>query len=208
MSIKFHCFLFGFFLITGLAMAQDDAYDAYLNKGKKPKKEHQRTDKMRSTADLRSRLMSEAGASFHLFDAGLGRFMLPGVQFIARADMFGNGDGLSGTLGVFPMLGFQVDPWFGNFFMFNLPLMFEMNAGLGSYNYNESWIGVSLGLGPEYNFIRTNGDFGANQLGLSGSFSLRFALAGRRYYIRVSESLLVPQNGLPFFSVSFGNSFF
>lgn len=208
MASKFRSLVFCFSLISTLTFAQNDAYDSYLNKNKAPRQEKQTPLNRNPGGDLKSRLMADVGASFHLFDAGQGRFLLPGVQFIFRADIFGNTETVSGSIGAFPMLGFQVDPWFGNFFMFNLPAMFEFNAGKGSYNFNKSWFGASLGLGPEYNYIATNGDFGLNQLGLSGSFTLRFSLLHRAYFIRVSESLWVPQTGMPFTSISFGNSFF
>ena len=183
------------------AWSQDDPYDTYLNEGQRTKARQK--DQQRSLGRFADRYMQDIGASFNSFNDQGGSFLLPGIQYIGRYNLYEKKDALGLAVSSHPSLGFQADAFFGSFFMFNMPVLLEGTVGRGSSQYNEQWVGLSLGVGPEFNLLNR-----FNQFGVSGAATFRFNLAGRPYFIRYSTSLARPTEGVYISSISFGNSLF
>lgn len=196
----FFLFLLMMFGLGSSALAQVDPYDAYL--GKPPRNNDGRTS-TRNKGDFRDRYMAEVGASFYILQDGLAQILLPGVNYNGRYVLFEQGDRFSGTLGSHGSIGFQVDPVFGSYFMLNLPLFFEANIGMGSQRLNESPVGFSFGVGPEFNLINR-----FNQFAAAFTASFRFQIRGRGYYIKYGESVGMPTGNVPFRTFAFGNTLF
>lgn len=199
------------------ALAQDDAYDEYLNGRKTSKKPNRTTSTAASSKafNYRERYMQDAGASFYWFDANTifspAVIALPGINYIGRLVLNENPDRYSLSLGTHPSLGIQ----FGNFasyFLLTVPVMLEGNLGMGSSIYNAARIGAFVGVGPEYSLARSWGEFAipfrADQVAAVGSAGIRFQMRGRGYYLRYSEALWTPVRGQYFRTVAFGNSLF
>lgn len=183
------------------AWSQDDPYNAYLNEGKRTKST--RTGSGRPVGNFADRYMQDAGASFNSFtDQGF-RSVLPGFQYIGRYNVYEKNDVLGMAISAHPSIGLQMDNFFGSFFMLNVPVMLEGTVGRGSTRYNQQWVGLSLGVGPEFNLVN-----GFNQFGLSSAATFRFNLGGRYYFIRYSTSIVRPTEGVYITALSFGNSFF
>ncbi len=196
-------FLFCLFLmvVSTTTWAQDDPYNSYLNQGGRERSARQRPNQPgQSFAD---RYFQDIGASFNGFSEQGGSLLLPGIQYIGRYHLSEKNDRLSLAVSSHPSLGFQADPWFGTFFMLNVPLLLEGTVGRGSSMYNEQWVGLSLGVGPEFNLLNR-----FNQFGTSAAATFRFKLGGRGYFIRYSASITRPTEGVYISSVSFGNSLF
>jgi hypothetical protein len=211
--------LFAVIFCLGLspALAQDDAYEAYLN-GRKTSKNRNKTSSIAAgnkTFNYKERYLQDAGASFYWFDVntffGPANIALPGVNYIGRLVLNKNPDRYSLSIGTHPTLGIQ----FGNFasyFLLTVPVMLEGNIGMGSSIYNEARIGAFVGLGPEYSLARSWGEFAipfrTDQVAPVGSVGIRFRIRGRGYYLRYSEALWAPVQGQYFRTVAFGNSLF
>lgn len=202
------CVFFGLHL--GLVLAQVDPYDAYLNQKKQPDGSTKPSRKL-DGADFRDRFLQDVGANFYTFEDQTSRLFLPGIHYIGRYVWKEHSEKLSTTVGTHPSLGLQ----FGNFasyFMFNVPVLLEVNLGKGSSRYNESGIGLSLGAGPEYSLTRSWGSFALplriNQVTGVAAATLRFRLQHRDYYLRYSESFFTPVGALHIRSFAFGNSLF
>ncbi len=192
--------LFLLLLSTLLANAQTDAYDEYLNQ----RPQSRRSEKPRRNGQaFADRYLNELGASFNFFTETGGQTVLPGIQYIGRYNLREIEDKRSLSVSAHPSLGFQADPFFGTFFMLNLPVMLEATIGRGSTLFNENAVGFSLGIGPEFNLLNR-----FNQFGLSGAATFRFQLGGRSYFIRYGTSIAAPSKGVFISSVSFGNSLF
>lgn len=185
----------------GTAWSQDDPYNSYLNEGRRTRAIRESNNA--SLGGFADRYLQEIGASFNRFDEPRGALLLPGIQYIGRYNLLAKEDRMSLAVSSHPSIGFQVDPWFGSFFMFNMPLLLEGTVGRGSSLFNEQWVGLSLAAGPEFNLLNR-----FNQFGLTGAATFRFKLAGRGYFIRYSASLTRPTEGVYISSISFGNSLF
>lgn len=183
------------------AWSQDDPYNAYLNDGNRTKSA--RENKNRSLGRFADRYMQDIGASFNSFNDQGGSFLLPGIQYIGRYNLYEKNDVFGLALSSHPSLGFQADAFFGTYFMLNTPVLVEGTVGRGSSQFNQQWVGLSLGVGPEFNLLNR-----FNQFGVSGAATFRFNLAGRPYFIRYSASLVRPTEGVYISSISFGNSLF
>jgi hypothetical protein len=212
--------LFAVIFCFGLlpALAQDDAYDEYLNgrKGsaKKPNRSNA-TNTGKKAFDYRERYLQDAGASFYWFDVntvfGPANIALPGINYVGRLVINKNPELIGLSVGTHPSLGLQ----FGNFasyFLLSVPVMFEGTIGLGSNLYNESPVGAFVGLGPEYSMARSWGEFAlpfrVDQLAIVGSAGIRFRIRDRGYYLRYSESFGSTVERQFFRSVAIGNSLF
>ncbi|MBA4302963.1 MAG: hypothetical protein C0424_01925 [Sphingobacteriaceae bacterium] len=195
--------LFCLILLLGAtaAKAQDDPYNSYLNEGRRSKPSSKNS--RQSLGGFADRYMQDIGASFNAFNEQGGSFLLPGIQYIGRYNLYEKNDILGLALSTHPSLGFQADPFFGTFFMLNMPVLIEGTVGKGSNLFNQQWVGLSLGVGPEFNLLNR-----FNQFGLSGAATFRFTLAQRAYFIRYSASLSRPTEGVYISSISFGNSLF
>lgn len=189
-----------FLLLVGLAQAQTDAYDQYLNQSKSEKS---RKKSNKSGPVFADRYLQELGASFNFFSDPTGQIALPGIQYIGRYNLREADDKRSLSVSTHPSLGFQVDPFFGTFFMLNTPIMLEGTLGRGSTLFNEQAVGISLGVGPEFNLLNR-----FNQFGVSAAATLRFRLGGRGYFIRYSTSVIEPSQQVYISALSFGNSLF
>lgn len=199
-------------LFAAPALAQEDAYDEYLN-GKK-KSNGERTTK-NSSSDWRNRYLQDAGASYYWFDVntvfGPASIALPAVHYTGRLIVKERGDRYSMSLGTAPSLGLQ----FGNFasyFMLSVPVLLEANIGLGSSLNNQNAVGAFVGLGPEFNLVRSWGEFALpirfEQLGAVVSAGIRFRIRERGYYIRYGEAVWTPVQGGYFRTIAFGNALF
>lgn len=194
-------FLFCLLLFSvGLVQAQTDAYDQYLNQNKSEKGRQQRAKSGPAFAD---RYLQEVGASFNFFADPTGIISLPGIQYIGRYNLREVDDKRALSVSAHPSLGFQVDPFFGTFFMLNTPIMLEGTLGRGSTLFNEQAVGISLGVGPEFNLLNR-----FNQFGVSAAATFRFRLGGRGYFIRYSTSVIEPSKQVYITALSFGNSLF
>jgi len=207
-------FLFALFLCFGLspALAQENAYDEYLN-GKKRSAKTSKNDKKPS--NYRERYLQDAGVSFYWFDVnsvfGPVTIAMPGINYIGRLVLNQNPDKYSLSVGTHPSLGLQFGN-LGSFFMLTIPVMLEGTIGLGSSLFNEAPIGAFIGFGPEYNIVRSWGELALpvriDQLAAVASAGIRFRIRDRGYYLRYSEAFWAPVQGQYFRTVSFGNSLF
>lgn len=212
--------LFAVIFCFGLlpALAQEDAYDEYLNgrKGsaKKPKRTNT-TNTGKKAFDYRERYLQDAGASFYWFDVntifGPANIALPGIHYIGRLVLNDNPDRYSLSIGTQPSLGLQ----FGNFasyFLLAVPVTLEGNIGMGSSLYSEARFGAFAGLGPEFNLARSWGEFAIpfriDQVAAVGSVGIRFRIRERGYYLRYSEAFWAPVQGQYFRSIAFGNALY
>lgn len=193
-------FLFLLLLSCWQVNGQVDPYDQYLNQRPEQRPRRENTRNRPAFADL---YLQEIGASFNFFTETGGQTILPGIQYIGRYNLREIDDKRALSISGHPSLGFQADPFFGTFFMLNFPVMIESTFGRGSTQFNENAVGLSLGLGPEFNLLNR-----FNQFGISAAATFRFQLGGRSYFIRYGTSVAPPTKNVFISSVSFGNSLF
>lgn len=199
---------------SSLLLAQEDAYDEYLNK--KDTKEGSSPSKPKK-ADWRQHYMHEMGASFYVYDF-TNRYFFPGapssatlmgIDYAGRFVVYEKTDNLSASVGTRSSLGLEFNSLWGSFFMLNLPVLVEGNLGRGSSLYNESKIGIFAGIGPEFNLLTSsNALLRTTQVGAVYSLGLRFQLFGNAYYLRYGQSIGTPSGSVAIRTLSIGNSFF
>lgn len=213
-KLLFFAFLLG---SSQLVLAQEDAYDAYLNKKGKQEEGVEGGKTRPATAQWRQQYMQEMGASFYVFDFTQRYFFqgapasatLMGIDYVGRFIVYEQNDNLSASVGTRSSLGLEFNSLWGSFFMLNLPILIEANLGRGSSLYNTSKVGLFAGLGPEFNLLTSSNPFlRTTQVGAVYSVGLRFQLFGNPYYLRYGRSIGNPSGTVPIATISFGNSFF
>lgn len=215
MNFKNVLFLAVLLLSSRPLLAQEDAYDAYLNK--KGKQEGGEAGNKAKPANWRQQYMQEMGASFYVFDFSKRYFFagapasatLMGLDYVGRFIVYEQNDNLSASVGTRSSLGLEFNSIWGSFFMLNLPVLIEANIGRGSSLYNTSKVGLFAGLGPEFNLLTSSNPFlRTTQVGAVFAVGLRFQLFGNPYYLRYGQSIGPPSGSVPITTLSIGNSFF